>query len=56
MTKSLTEGKPLKLVLQFSAPILLSMLFQQFYLFFFMEKMVKLIIFLMKNLMFNLKI
>ena len=31
MTKSLTEGKPLKLVLQFSAPILLSMLFQQFY-------------------------
>ena len=31
MTKSLTEGKPLKLILQFSAPILLSMLFQQFY-------------------------
>lgn len=31
MTKSLTEGKPLQLVLQFSAPILLSMLFQQFY-------------------------
>ena len=31
MTKSLTEGKPLKLVLQFSAPILHSMLFQQFY-------------------------
>lgn len=31
MTKSLTEGNPLKLILQFSAPILLSMLFQQFY-------------------------
>lgn len=31
MTRSLTEGKPLGLLVQFTAPILLSMLFQQFY-------------------------
>ncbi|MDO4521784.1 MAG: MATE family efflux transporter [Eubacteriales bacterium] len=31
MTKDLTTGNPLKLILQFSFPILLAMLFQQFY-------------------------
>ena len=33
MTKDLTEGKPMKLVLSFAAPLLLGMLFQQFYSF-----------------------
>ena len=33
MTKDLTEGKPLKLVLSFAAPLLVGMLFQQFYSF-----------------------
>ena len=33
MTKDLTEGKPLKLVLSFAAPLLFGMLFQQFYSF-----------------------
>ena len=31
MTKNLTEGKPLGLLIRFAFPILLSMLFQQFY-------------------------
>ena len=33
MTKDLTEGRPLKLVLSFVAPLLFGMLFQQFYSF-----------------------
>ena len=33
MTKDLTEGRPLKLVLSFAAPLLFGMLFQQFYSF-----------------------
>ena len=33
MMKDLTEGKPMKLVLSFAAPLLLGMLFQQFYSF-----------------------
>ena len=33
MTKDLTEGKPLKLVLSFAFPLLFGMLFQQFYSF-----------------------
>ena len=33
MTRDLTEGKPLELVLSFAAPLLLGMLFQQFYSF-----------------------
>lgn len=31
MTKNLTEGKPLQLILGFAIPVLLSLLFQQFY-------------------------
>ncbi len=31
MTKNLTEGKPLTLILGFAVPVLLGMLFQQFY-------------------------
>ena len=31
MTRNLTEGKPLALVLSFSIPVLLGYLFQQFY-------------------------
>lgn len=31
MTKNLTEGKPLQLILGFAVPVLLSLLFQQFY-------------------------
>lgn len=31
LTRNLTEGKPLKLIIQFTFPILLAMLFQQFY-------------------------
>lgn len=31
MTKSMTEGKPLKLILAFAVPMFLGMLFQQFY-------------------------
>lgn len=31
LTKNLTEGRPLKLIIQFTFPILLAMLFQQFY-------------------------
>ena len=31
MTKSMTEGKPLKLILAFAVPMLFGMLFQQFY-------------------------
>lgn len=33
MTRDLTEGKPLKLVLSFAAPLLFGLLFQQFYSF-----------------------
>ena len=33
MTKDLTEGKPMKLVLSFAAPLLFGVLFQQFYSF-----------------------
>ena len=33
MTRDLTEGKPLKLILSFAAPLLFGMLFQQFYSF-----------------------
>ena len=33
MTRDLTEGKPLKLVVSFAAPLLFGMLFQQFYSF-----------------------
>ena len=33
MTRDLTEGKPLRLVLSFAAPLLFGMLFQQFYSF-----------------------
>ena len=33
MTKDLTEGKPMKLVLSFAAPLLVGVLFQQFYSF-----------------------
>ena len=33
MTRDLTEGKPLKLVLSFAAPLMLGLLFQQFYSF-----------------------
>ena len=33
MTKDLTEGKPLRLILSFAAPLLVGMLFQQFYSF-----------------------
>ncbi len=33
MTRDLTEGKPLKLMLSFAAPMLLGLLFQQFYSF-----------------------
>lgn len=31
MVKDLTQGKPLKLVIEFAIPVLLGMLFQQFY-------------------------
>ena len=33
MTRDLTEGKPLKLILSFAAPLLFGMLFQQLYSF-----------------------
>ena len=33
MTRDLTEGKPMKLILSFAAPLLFGMLFQQFYSF-----------------------
>ena len=33
MTRDLTEGKPLKLILSFAAPLLFGVLFQQFYSF-----------------------
>ena len=33
LTRDLTEGKPLKLILSFAAPLLFGVLFQQFYSF-----------------------
>ena len=33
MTRDLTEGKPLKLILSFAAPLMFGVLFQQFYSF-----------------------
>ena len=33
MTRDLTEGKPMKLVISFALPLLFGMLFQQFYSF-----------------------
>lgn len=33
MTKNLTEGKPMKLVIGFAAPLLFGVLFQQLYSF-----------------------